>query len=197
MSVQNNIDVPDDEIDPRYPTGESPEHRASRLTRVKELQDRHLGHLERLSLEIGGKTPQGYEAELQNEGYHISEHAKYLLAKVTTAKERQTLDLVRLKVSDLGFKDMTRYDQICARAEELDLERCPAEVGPALRLVMKDQPMGDWVIVAMELLTHRDGYPRVFRIHRDEGGSWLYTRNGHPGDQWYPGDSFVFARRKH
>ena len=33
MAAQKRIHVPDDEIDPRYPTGESPERRAARLAR--------------------------------------------------------------------------------------------------------------------------------------------------------------------
>jgi hypothetical protein len=154
------------------------------------------GRIERRTIEIGGKTAKEYEAELTKEGFRIHDYAKDLLARMPTSKEKRETDVIRLKVSDLGFTRATRYDEICRRAKELGLDLAPAEVGPALRLAMKEQSMGDWVAVAMEALTDRDGRLRVFDVGRDGGGQWLNSNSGDPGYLWNPDNSFAFLARK-
>lgn len=153
------------------------------------------GRIERRTLEIGGKTPEEYEQELQKGGYRISDYAKDILKKMPT-QERREVETVRLTVADLGFTKATRYDEIQKRAKELGLDLSPAEVGPELRLAMKDQPMGDWVRVAMEAITDRDGLPNIFCVARDEDGSWLEGDYGYPVSAWVPAYSFAFVRRK-
>lgn len=72
----------------------------------------------------------------------------------------------------------------------------PVEVGPALRLATKDQPMNDFFYVAMGPLVGFDSLLRVFNIERNKDGRWLVADFGRPDDRWPPEDSFVFARRK-
>ena len=154
------------------------------------------GRIERRTIEIGGKTPQEYEAELARDGHQMSDWAKDILPKITPSKERREEDTFRLTVAALGFTSATRYDEICKRAKELGLELAPAELGPALRLATKDQAMNDRFIVGMEPLPDHDGDPSVFLVDRDEDGSWLYGRSGYLDDQCRPVDAFVFVRRK-
>ena len=151
------------------------------------------GRVERRTIEIGGKTAKEYEAALTKDGHRIGDYAKDMLAKMDTSKETQELNTIRLKVSDLGFTKSTRYDEICRRAKELGLDLAPAEAGPALRLAMKEQLMGDYFCVAMEPLVDRDGFPSVFYVDRDEDGSWLGSGGGNAGRQWDPGYSFAFS----
>ena len=61
-------------------------------------------------------------------------------------------------------------DVTVLKAKELGLELCPAEAGPALRLQLKDQPMGDWFTVAMEPLSDAYRYPELWYVNRDEDG---------------------------
>ncbi|KKW33309.1 MAG: hypothetical protein UY77_C0001G0004 [Candidatus Uhrbacteria bacterium GW2011_GWA2_53_10] len=154
------------------------------------------GKIERYHLTLGEKTVKEYEAELAKEGFKISDYAKDILAKVTASSQPQETELVRLTVKSLGFNETTRYDKICERAGELGLDLSPSEAGPALRLALKDQPMDDWVAVAMELLANRNGNLSAFNVRRSEDGSWLFTGSGYPDNQWDPKDAFAFARRK-
>jgi hypothetical protein len=62
---------------------------------------------------------------------------------------RTDVDLVVLRVSELGFQDATSLGDIYRRAGELGLELCPAEVAPLLRLQYVNQPMGEFLNVAM------------------------------------------------
>lgn len=48
----------------------------------------------------------------------------------------------------------------------------------------------------MKSLTDSDGYPHVFHLAHNDGGLWLYDGWTKPGNDWGPGDGFVFSLRK-
>ncbi|MFH1430772.1 MAG: hypothetical protein ABIG71_04655 [Candidatus Uhrbacteria bacterium] len=155
------------------------------------------GRIEQRTIEIGGKTPEQYKQELTEQGHRMGEWAEDILAKTPTSKEPQDIQTIRLTVGDLGFTEATGYDEICKRAKELGLELAPAEAGPALRLSLIDQPMGDWFRIAMEPIVDRGGFPLVFGLARGADGSWLLADGGGPGSLWFPRSSFVFRRKQH
>ena len=148
-----------------------------------------LGHLEhiyttfpegkifRQSIEIGGKDVKQIETEFTRAGMRISSYASAMMNRqeFTTLKNAEQADLVRLKVKDLGFSNGATIDDIYAKAQEFGLELCPAEVGPHYRLSYTNQPMGEWVRIAMKQITGPDGGPNVFHVGRSGGGAWLAT----------------------
>ena len=84
-----------------------------------------------------------------------------------------------------------------ARAKELGLELCPNEVGPQLRLQYKDQPKGEFLLIAMEPIIGVGGDLSVFDVeHRNDDRLWLNANLGHPGLAWGGIDRWVFLRRK-
>ena len=104
--------------------------------------------------------------------------------------------MVVVSVAELGFKDGATREQIYARAKELGLDLCPAEVGPQLRLQYKDQPNGEWLVIAMEPITGSVGNLNLFRVRRDDSDLWLDGDYDYPDYVWDAGDRFVFSRRK-
>lgn len=154
--------------------------------------------IRRSQLEIGGKTAQELERELEQKGFKIYDYARDMLRSkdFTTQKNPETIDLVRLKVRDLGFTDYVTTDQLYARAQELGLELCPAEVGPHQRLEDVDQPMEDHYRIAMKQIADRNGDPSVFYLERRLDGLWLYYDIAYPTHMWNPNDEFVFRLRK-
>jgi hypothetical protein len=142
------------------------------------------------------KTPDEYRKALKKAGRRIGDWGDDILGRISCSKEEVGLDLVVLSVADLGFKSSARYADICAKAIELGLELCPAEVGPALRLQYGDQPKGEWLRIAMEAITDRGGGLHIFRVEHDDVGLWLIGADGRPGDVWSAGRRFVFGRRK-
>ena len=133
---------------------------------------------------------------LVDEGFKIGSWAEDVFGKVTVSSEEKEVDLVVLSVAELGFKKGARYDQICAKAQELGLELCPDEVGPQLRKQYKDQPRREWIVVAMKALTVSGGYLSVFGVGHDVDGLWLDGYSGRPGSHWHADLRFVFVRRK-
>jgi len=156
------------------------------------------GKIRRQTIEIGGQTEQELEAALEDAGFRISDYAHHMLRHedFTTAKNPEQADLVRLTVGDLGFDHDPTTDEIYQRAQELGLELCPAEVGPHLRLDYKDQPLGEWLRIAMKQISDPGGSPSVFRVGRLADGTWLNYYWALPTGEWDSDNRFVFRLRK-
>lgn len=125
------------------------------------------------------------------EDYKVSSWAKDLIkSKDFKIEKPRKIDPTIISVKELGFPEGATYKEICERAKEKGLELCPAEVGPQLRL---QSDFGEWLTIAMNPITDSDGYPRVFRVVRDEGVRWLDAVWGGPEHFWLAGGAFVFA----
>lgn len=170
-----------------------------------------IGHLEylytsfpedritRYNIEIGGQSEKQLGTVLQRSGMKISDYALHMMKQkeFKTAKDPEQIDVVRLTVGGL-FNDQNVHttDDIYRRAEELGLELCPAEVGPYLRLHLKDQPTGEWLRIAMKQISVPGDRPHVFDLKRGDGGMWLSSRWASPASEWSPKREFVFRPRK-
>lgn len=156
------------------------------------------GKIRRDTIEIGGKSKQQLEKELKQAGINISSYAEDIFHNqyFNTLNTPINIDTVRLKVQDLGLKGNPTTDEVYARANELGLELCPAEVGPHLRLKDTNQPLGEWYYIGMKQITDRYGDPFVFRLARHGDGLWLHYEWARPDGRWYPDRGFVFSLRK-
>lgn len=137
------------------------------------------------------KSPKDYRKALESAGFLIGDYASEILNKISVAKSKTEVDLVLATVAELGFKDGARRDAIYARALELGLELCPAEVGPALRLATKDSP---WILVGMEPITDSVGFLDVFSVHPGGGGPWLSSDCGKYDNFWSSDNQCVFVQ---
>ena len=156
------------------------------------------GKIRKSELEIGGKTAEELENELKEKNVYISSYAQDMLHSpdFTTLPNPEQIDTVRLKVSDLGFPGGATTDQIYAKAVELGLELCPAEVGPYQRLKDTDQELYNYYWIAMKQITDRDGRPVVFSLNRRVDGLELGNYVARPVGRWISGREFVFCSRK-
>lgn len=142
------------------------------------------------------KTVAGYAAAFEDKGNRMTDWAGQILAKTPVAATREELELVLVTGAQLGFNAATTRAQIYERAAAFGLIPCPAEVGPALREQYQEQPLGEWILVAMEPIEDSDRCPSVFRVGRRDGGRWLSANVGRAGNEWGPGVLWVFLRRK-
>jgi hypothetical protein len=139
---------------------------------------------------------EAYRAALKA-GHKISDYADQILSRITVAPAPVTLDLVVLTIKEITGKDKaTRVEIYEAALARGDVDLCPAEVGPALRLQYGDQPMNEWLFVAMEPLTVSGGGLGLFGVVRDLSGPRLCGHGGGLDDVWTDDFGWLFVRRK-
>jgi|JI8StandDraft_1071087.scaffolds.fasta_scaffold00105_34 hypothetical protein len=155
---------------------------------------------QRIKLEtitIGGKSKEQLKQELNDGGFLVYQTAEYMMdsQEFAMSPDKHEQKLVQFNIGALGLERYT-VQNIYARAAELGLELCPAEVGPEYRRQYTDQPMSEYVHVAMKPITDADGNPRVFYVGRFDAGAWLDDRWARPAHEWDVYDQVVFGRRK-
>jgi hypothetical protein len=96
------------------------------------------------------------------------------------SQTRTDVDLVVLSVSELGFKDATPLADIYRRAAELGLELCPPEVAPLLRLAYVNQPVGEFLNIAMRPIATYGGERIALSVANAGTGPLLLGGDGRP-----------------
>lgn len=149
-----------------------------------------------VKLGTGLKTADDFRKALKASGFKIGDWANDILGKPAfkAATKESELELVRVTVGELGFKNGATRQEIYQRAQELGLKICPNEVGPQLRLQYKDQPNDEWVIIAMEPITVSGGNLKLFGVWHGDDGQWLGSDCGNPDDVWSAVRQFVFCK---
>ena len=207
MKIVGNVDVAPDQI--AYGTSEINENTKAHIGEWNpEISKKIPENVEylyesfpdkkilRTTIELSTKSPEEYTRELETGGFQIYDYTKDMLNKTETLKQKEKVDLVSFSVGQLGFPNGATLQQIYDKAKELDLELCPPQVGPELRLNYKDQPNGEWLRIAMEAISDRDGFPRIFIMGSGDGALWLDDYWSDLGFEWGSDDRFVFRSRK-
>jgi hypothetical protein len=111
------------------------------------------------------------------------------------SKTRTDIDLVLLFVAELGFEgESAPLAEIHARATQLGLEPCPAEVAPQLRLQYLDQPVGEFLHIAMKPLATERGDFVGLSLANGGAGLLLLGGDGRPSLNVPSTVRLVFAR---
>ena len=104
------------------------------------------------------------------------------------------LDLVIIRVAELGFEAGASLREIYARARAIGLALCPGEAGPALRLAYLNQPVGEFLHIAMEPVARYSGELVDFTLANGGAGLMLLGGDGRP-ELVLPGAvRFVFVK---
>ena len=96
---------------------------------------------------------------LDTAGVHIGDTAEEILHRpaFTVSKVKTRLQLVILAAADLGFGEHVSLAAFYARAQQLGYELCTPEVVVQLRLQYRDQPVGEFLNIAMDPMATFDG----------------------------------------
>lgn len=143
------------------------------------------------------KTAEDFRKAINVCGMRISDWVSDILGKpaFTVADKKIEIDLVVLTTAQLTGKTKTSSTtrEVFVGAQRLGLEKCPAEVGPRLRLQYKDQPRDEWLTIGMEPIAGSDLRLRVFIVEHSPDGRCLNALYCDPWDIWSPDDRWVFC----
>ena len=126
------------------------------------------------------KTIDALRDALDAERIHVGDSADEILGRPAfkLSKIRRDRHLVILAVSELGFEEEGASPvDIYARARQLGFELCPAELGPQLRLQYLNQPLGEFLHIAMAPIALYGGEPADFTVAN--GGAGLILIAGY------------------
>ena len=147
-----------------------------------------------IKLGTGLRTADDFRRALKKSNCGIDDRANDILGKsaFTASEIGVDANLVVVSASKLGLKKEAPRADIYARAVELGLSRCPAEVGPQLCRQYTDQPRNERLVIGMEPIADSFGALRLFCVNRySDGTQWLragYDVTHSVGDD----DGFVF-----
>ncbi len=133
------------------------------------------------------KTPEVYKEAL---GSNVSKWALDILKKITCFKKQVKLHLTDASFEEVGLIEGGTLDEFFAAVKSAGGMKCPAEAGPALRLLCKDK---EWRILLMDAISDSGGGLDVFGLSSHSDGLWLCTVGGRSGDRFSAGNRVVFA----
>lgn len=153
------------------------------------------GRIKIEQLAIGGKTTTELQEELKKSNIPYPK-AMMESSDFTTQEEPEDIELVRIRIKDLGFEDDATLNQVYSKARAIGLDLCPAEVGPQMRLAYSDQPKLEQLHIAMNDVRVLQNYPNFFRLYRTNSGLVLGGRGGGNDNEWNSNCEFVFRLPK-
>jgi hypothetical protein len=113
------------------------------------------------------------------------------------SRAKLDIDLVVVSAAELGFgPDGASLRDIYARADTFGLDLCPAEVGPILRLNYLDQPIGEFLHVAMRPVATYGGELVDFTLGNGGSSLLLIGGNAQPDAAFTGAVRFVFMRAR-
>jgi hypothetical protein len=130
-------------------------------------------------------------------GCGVGDSAGEILARpaFTLSATKTDVELVAVSVAELGFQtDTASLADIYARARQLGFGLAAAEVAPQLRLQYFDQPIGEFLIVAMEPIKTWAGEPVIFNVVNGGAGLILIGQDGGADAEISVASRFLFVR---
>jgi len=160
-----------------------------------------------IKLGTGLRTAEHFMKDLTFSGCRRDSYAAEMLKgsefTESVAVRETNIELVNVSVAELGWEeDEVTTGEIYMRARENNLELCPAEVGPQLRLQYQDQPIGERLLIGMKPSQGTDRIFVVAHYSRPDNYYGVGPFNGKVIDSlgaflhWDKEAHWIFLRRK-
>lgn len=142
------------------------------------------------------REPNAMRAALEAANMRIGETADEILGRPVfgLSKIPHDLDLVILTGRDLGFQGHVALADIYRRATQLGFALCPPEAGPLLRLQYRNQPVGEFLHMAMPPVATWGGELVDLTVGNAGTGLILLGGDGSPELKLHASVKFVFVR---
>jgi len=137
------------------------------------------------------KLTQALKAKL----IRMDEVVRKILSNLSIESGVVDIDLVKVNGRALGITRWVTYEEVINRASMFGLEKCPAEVGAALRDQYSNQPQGEYLYIASGPINDSDYGEITFMIAKDEE-EYLSWTIGDLNHLWGPHTNWIFTPRK-
>jgi hypothetical protein len=148
------------------------------------------------TVRVGHINNETYRFRLHAVGVKMCKWASHMLENAPMYPFDRDFNLVKLDVrKELGIRPNTPYGEICRVAETQGLELCHPETALALRFFYLDQPVNEWLRVAMPpIKVSKNHDPGIFRVDHGPAGEygeglWLHASHGGSERTWVPENS--------
>jgi hypothetical protein len=145
-------------------------------------------------------SPLSLANALNAAGCGIGNSAEKILARpaFTVSAATTNVELFAVSAAELGFDaDTASLADIYVRAQWLGFGLAAAEIGPQLRLQYTDQPVGEFLIIAMNPIKTWEGEPVILTVANGGAGLMLIGQDGNADAQIPVLSRFLFARPSH
>ncbi|MGA7488444.1 MAG: hypothetical protein WBW74_16095 [Xanthobacteraceae bacterium] len=126
------------------------------------------------------KGVDAYRDALEAAGIKIGNAADEILGRPAFpyARTKTDVELALVSAPELGVETESALADVYKRATHLGLALCPPEVGPHLRLVYRNQPLGESLNIAMEPVATYGGEATILSLVNFGSGLALLGGNG-------------------
>ena len=147
------------------------------------------------NLVIGGQPLEDLLVTLSRKRIFITEWAERMMLsnEFPRLSTPRTVVLVKATVAELGFPKGADIHMIRGRAMQLDLERCPPEVGPYLRMEILKQAVMEDIEIAMDPIYCDNFGNGAFLLLNNGKKRALSARTASSLSERSSDDTFVFA----
>lgn len=149
------------------------------------------------TLQIEPKTAEQYHFKMAASGISPNEWIEDMIDNMPALHGPTTLKLKVMSVDDLGLDHAATTAEIYARAKEMGMSLCPAQVGPELLLqYFHDQSLEtlEFLKVAMESIKDGSGSENVFQVIFTPGkGADLAADHGFMVKPHHIHEKFIFT----
>jgi|TARA_B110000238_G_scaffold198634_1_gene243709 hypothetical protein len=107
------------------------------------------------------------------------------------------VELIRIKVSELGFNNPTTLKEIYTKLDENNLKPVHPLIAIGTRLFYDTQPKGEWLRIAvpLESMIDSDGIPHLPKLGQGLNLLFIETYWSYPGAVFHPHNDFLFQKK--
>ncbi|CAM3844257.1 helicase [Mucilaginibacter galii] len=160
----------------------------------------------KIDVEYGGISKGELLEILIRSDIQLNEFAKLIFSSnlFPTITTKKTVLVIILTIEQLGFPEGATILEITKHINRIGLTYCPLEVGPNLRLQLKDQqeisghfhvkyqsPLDAITIFSKPIIDDND-FPKGFYLRKIEGQLWLRGYTCTSDHMWNPKDMMAF-----
>ena len=136
---------------------------------------------------------------LRDKNYQISPWIENIFtnSNLKYADLNYPINLVRVNLEDLNFKNHTELKNIYNRIKEENLDLVPPQVALFARFVYDEQPSGEWLKFATPLksMIDSDGVPHLPKLGKALNMYFVETYWAYQNAIFHPHNEFVFIKK--